>query len=433
MLPSPNAHPAGAPKARSVASRTEASAPTLDQARTRILAMFRTRRELIRLSAVSEYVDQAYAGLEEIGGAAETWGAAALIPTTQKALASVAKVSLRADDSNGEIGDLAYELLALHAELCNAEPPKPAALVEWLIDFRFGGTQDFFEPDIAEYTDALGPRGLFLLGQRLDALEAALPPQTKESDSTRELIGRYRERLAVAGGDPEEVIASFGELTRSYRMHDLAEALVEVGDVDEAIAYAERATLLETGRQAERAGQYWCELLHEEYPHEDELAARQLVFDRWPSAKNALALAQAADDENSDVEWSSLAESVYARLETQHPRELITTLLGRGLVDRAWEAAERLTTDAGLWTVLVAAREKTDPASVVPVLIRLIDADLQVAKPQNYKSAVKRLKQLRKALKATDAAARFPLIVAELREQHRRRPTLLEAFDRAGF
>jgi uncharacterized Zn finger protein len=83
--------------------------------------------------------------------------------------------------------------------------------------------------------------------------------------------------------------------------------------------------------------------------------------------------------------------------------------------------------------MLVAAREKTDPASVVPVLIRLIDTDLEVAKPRNYQSAVRRLKQLRRALKATDAAARFPLIVAELREQHRRRPTLLEAFDRAGF
>ena len=268
---------------------------------------------------------------------------------------------------------------------------------------------------------------------RTHALEAALPPKTDGHDSPRWLIGHYRERAAVASGDPDEVIASFGELTHSHRLHDLAKALVEVGDIDEAIEYAERATLLETGWQAEQAGQYWCELLHEEWPHEDELAARQLVFDRWPSSQNALSLARGADDENSDVTWSSLAEAVFARLETQPPRELINTLLGVGLADRAWEAAQRLTTDAGLWTMLVAAREKADPASVIPVLLQLIQSDLQVAKPQNYKSAVRRLKQLRIALKATDAAPLFPRIVADLREQHRRRPTLIRAFDRAGF
>ena len=415
-----------------VAARTEASAETIAQARTRILAMFRTRRVLIDWDDVSDYVNHAFGGVHELRHAAETWGSAALIPTTEKALASAVQVILRADDSNGEIGGLVNELLALHAELCNAAPPKPTVLVKWLIDFRFDGTQDFFEPDIAAYADALGAPGLSLLGARLYALEAALPAPTDAWDSQRRLIGCYRERAAVASGDADEVIASFGELTRSYRMHDLAKALVEVGDIDRAIAYAESATLLESSTQAEHAGQYWCDLLHKERPR-DELAARQLVFTRWPSSRNALPLAQAAEDPSSDVPWSSLAEAVYAQLETQHPSELITTLLGLGLTERAWDAAERLTTDPMLWTMLVAAREKTDPSAVVPVLIRLIQTDLEVAKPRNYKSAVARLRQLRRALKATDDAAVFPLIVADLREENRRRPSLLQAFDRAGF
>lgn len=431
MQPQPD-RPTAAPSAPSVADRTEASAETLAQARTRILAMFRTRRELFQRGAVSDYANHAYAGVHELRITAETWGSAALIPTTEKALAATVRVTLRADDSNGEIGDLVRELLALHAELCNATPPKTTALVNWLIDFRFDGTQDFFEPDIAAYANALGAPGLALLGERLDALEAALPPETGDWDSPRWLIGHYRERAAVAGGDATEVIASFGELTRSYRLHDLARALVEVGAIDQALVVAERATLLESDWQAERAGRYWCEILHENRPG-DELAARQLVFDRWPTAQNALALAQAANDTTSTVAWSSLAEAVFAKLETQHPSELITTLLGLGLTERAWAAGERLTTDVVLWTMLVAAREKTAPAAVVPVLIQLINADLEVAKPRNYKSAVARLRQLRRALKASDAAAQFPLIVADLREQHRRRPTLLQAFDRAGF
>jgi tetratricopeptide (TPR) repeat protein len=409
------------------------AAETLAHARSRVLAAFRTRRDLVRWSAVTEYVDQAYTGVDELRRMATTRGSAAVIPTTEKALASVVQMALRADDSNGEIGGLADTLLALHAELCLAAPPKPAVLVTWLIDFRFDGTQDYFEPDIADYAAALGAPGLALLRERLDALEAALPPQTTEWDSARWLIASYRERVAVASGDTSEVIAVFGELTRTHRLHDLAKALAEVGAIDQAITYAERATLLEDGWQAERAGHFWCELLQRSGRSEAEIDARQIVFDRWPTAKNALALAQATEHSDSSVPWSSLAESVYAKLETQNPSELITTLLGRGLPERAWDAAERLTTDVRVWTTLVAAREKADPAAVVPALIWLIHADLEVSKPQNYRSAVGRLKQLRRALTATDAAHEFPLIVAELRDQNRRRPTLLQAFDRAGF
>ena len=433
----PAERPTDAPTARSAASRTkpavDPAGETLAQARTRILARFRTRRELIRWNPVSEYVNTGHVGVHELRRAAHTWGSAALIPTTEKALDIVVKVILRADDSNGEIQGLVGSLLQLHAELCTAAPPRPAVLAAWLIGFRFDGTQDYFEPDIADYAHALGSPGLALLTERLDALEAELPAATDGSDFSRDLIGRYRQRVAVAAGDSDALIASFGELTRSYRLHDLAKSLVEVGAIDQAIAYAERAALLEDGWQAERAGHYWAELLHKHRSHGDELAARRLLFDRHPSAKNALALAQTADAPNSSVTWDSLAETVYARLETQHPRELITLLLGRGLTARAWEAGERLTTDVTLWTALVAANEKVDPAAVVPVLIQLIQADLAVSKPQNYKSAVARLRQLRRALTATDDAARFPLLMAELRDENSRRPTLIQAFDRAGF
>lgn len=400
---------------------------SLAQARSRILAMFRTRRELVRWSAVTDYANVADAGVGQLQRAAERFGAAALISTAQKAIAIVEKLLHYADDSNGEIQDVLAELLALHAALCNAQPPKPAALVNWLVDFTFD-SDNFFQPDIADYTDALGPVGLRLLTERLDAVEAALPPATDRWDSERSALERYRERLAIAIGDPAGVIASFGDLTRSYRMHDLAKALVEVGAIDEAVAYAERATMAESEWHAERAGRYWADLLHEHRPQAEELAARKLVFDRWPSSVNALALARAAGPA-----WESLAEPAFVKLEGRHPRELIDTLLSLGLVDRAWHDAERLTTDTQIWTRLVALRAKSDPASIVPVLIRLIDADLEVSHPRNYTSAVKRLKQLRTAMKTTDETARFAGIVAELREQHRRRPRLLEEMTRAGF
>ncbi len=404
---------------------------TLPAARTRILGMFRTRHELVRWDAVSEYVAIASLGEHELRAAAVSWGPAKTIPVVEKAIAVVVKVLQRADDSNGEIGELVGDLMALHAELYALAPPAPKKLVDWLINFEFDGSQDFFTPDIADYTAALGVTGANLLLDRLDALEAELPPLTGEWDSARfarHNISHYRERLAVALGDPAGVIASFGELTRSYRMHELAKALVEVGAVDQAVDTAERGTLLETGWQAERCGQYWAELLHEHRSREAELDARQRVFDRWPTSVNALELAATAGPG-----WDARAEAAFTKLEKAHPRELINSLLALGLVDRAWQDALRLTTDPVLWTQLVAAREKSDPASVVPVLLILINGDLKVSDARNYKSAVKRLKQLKKALVATGHGDDFAGIVADLREANRRRPRLLDELGRVGM
>lgn len=72
-------------------------------------------------------------------------------------------------------------------------------------------------------------------------------------------------------------------------------------------------------------------------------------------------------------------------------------------------------------------------STTVPTAERRCPTDLEVAKPQNYKTAVRRLKQLRKAMIASDTAEQFPIVMAELRDDNYRRPTLLQAFDRAGF
>lgn len=121
-------------------------------------------------------------------------------------------------------------------------------------------------------------------------------------------------------------------LTRSYRMYELAQALVEIGAIDQAIAIAERGTRLETSRHAE---------------------------------------------------------------------------------------------------LVAAARAPRDPASVIPVLRRLIAADLTVADARNYESAVKRLKLLRSALDASGRSDEFALFVAALRDEYRRRPRFLAELARA--
>lgn len=391
---------------------------TLAETRNRILSSIRTRRDLHDWRAVLSYADVAGASVDELRTAALHWGAGKVLPLTEAAIDAAVKVILRADDSNGEIGDIIGELLELHAELCTAAPPKSRRLIDWMIAFQFDGIQDFYTINVADYAAALGPKGLDDFAKALDAVETG----TRVEDFT---VQYNRERLAVALGDPSGIIASFQPLTRAYRMHDLAKALMEVGAVDLAIRFARDATQLEDGWQAERAGQYWCELLREYRANDEEVAARQLVFDRWPTATNAVSLAEAARGD-----WTERAEQVYARLRANHPAELIAALLRLKEHERAWNDAQGHPLSTELWTRLVAVRLKTDPASAIPQLRKLIESDLERADLRGYKHAVARLKQLRAGLRTLGREHEFAGVVSAIRDENRRRPRLLQELDR---
>jgi hypothetical protein len=402
--------------------------PDLGEAQKAILAAFRTRRDLHNWRAAYEYADDARAAAEQLGEAAKIWGAAPLIPTVQKAIAATARVLLHADDSSGVIGGVVDDLLSLHVMLCTADPPGPKKLVDWLINFQFDGKQDFFTPDVASYVEALGEPGLNQFEARLREIEDRLAPPTDQFDSARRLVQHNFRRLAVARRDPQELIDTFPDVSRAYQLHDLAKALREIDSIDLAITYAHKGGALDLGWQAEKCAHYWCELLDQYRPPTEATDARLTVFEAWPTSSNALALARALGDA-----WPSVAESAYARLRERSVRDLIETLLGLELRDRAWITAQGQLLEASLWDRLVASREKSDPSSVIPVMLELLAGELEIADARNYKLAVKRLKRLRALMAAGGRDEDFSPLVADLREQHKRRPRFLEELRRARF
>lgn len=82
-----------------------------------------------------------------------------LVELLQRAVGHVVKVILHADDSSRVIGDLARQLLDVHAKACDAGVADPVKLAAWMVRFRFVD-QDFFEVDPVRYAAALGERGL---------------------------------------------------------------------------------------------------------------------------------------------------------------------------------------------------------------------------------------------------------------------------------
>ncbi len=73
-----------------------------------------------------------------------------LVVLLQRAAGHVVKVIMRADDSNGMIGDLARQILDLHRQACARGVAEPKALAKWMVRFAFDD-QDFFEIDPVAY------------------------------------------------------------------------------------------------------------------------------------------------------------------------------------------------------------------------------------------------------------------------------------------
>ena len=67
------------------------------------------------------------------------------------------------------------------------------------------------------------------------------------------------------------------------------------------------------------------------------------------------------------------------------------------------------------------------------VWFRVVDGVLTTAEKRSHQAAAWYLKAAKKAAIVADALVEFEVRVAGLRQAHRRRPSLIAIFDKAGF
>lgn len=379
--------------------------------------------------------------------AAESADPAALLAVVEKAVAAAVRVILRADDSSGIIGDAIRGLLELHANVASKARPSASKLVTWMIKFQFDGTQDFFSVDVADYASVLGPDGLVLYRAKLAEIAGGLGPEPADdvfgarlSDPdgwqkaaqdrhTRFLLEHNARRLAVVDRDVDAIIATHARDRKvAAWLHDTAQALAEIGEVDLAVDWARQAADFECGHQSLDAAGYWCELLAQHRPDVD-LAARLDVFRRWPSSSTAQHLRRSAGEA-----WPAHRDEVLDTLGRSPRDAVIFALHHLGDVELAWTLAHNVgLSDARTWNELADAYEQVDPLGVLPVLRDLAIRDLREADAGGYRQAARRLRRMRRLAAGTERAAEVDELIGALREEHRRRPRLQREFDQAGL
>lgn len=399
-----------------------------------VLPLIRSRSDLHRWSAANEHGGQMHEAIDILERDDQA-SPAERYAVTHKALTSAIKVIARADDSSGIIGDACRRLLELHPQAAAEAQIKPTKLIDWMIRFQFDDNDvDYFELDIVTYANALGAHGVAAYRARLAEIEASLGPRPVSEERWRAqhshawfTLDWNAQRLAVLDHDIQAIIRTHARDRKvAAWFEDTAEAFEEIGEYDLAIDWARQATEFDQGHQSVKAARYWCKLLDTHRPVES-LAARAFVFRRWPNSSTASDLYQTTGEA-----WPEFRDEVMTTLASR-PYDAVTfaqaTLQD---IHMAWELAHELALDSDqTWSTLIAEYERIDPLVVLPIHERLVRAELANTGAQYYQRAAARLARMRKLAKGSAEQPLIDGLIAELRQEHKRRPRLQQEFTRA--
>jgi len=291
--------------------------------RTEVDRGLRTRRSLGYRESV-EWARAARPVVTELDAAVRAGPSRELVELLERGIAHVGRViQTKADDSSGMVGDLARDLLNVHATACDAGVADPVKLARWMIRFRFVD-QDFFEADPVRYRAALGEVGL----AEFRSLLAAQGDQDG-------FAARYaRERLAVLDGDSGAIVALLGgDLSRPHQFIRVAEAMVELGRDEEAVAWARRGIEQTTGRQTDQLYDLACAAYARRGEQVEALALRRAQHERTPTSTSYRQLRTAAEAIHV---WPMENEAARRVLRDRNPPGLVDALLDDSEAELAW-------------------------------------------------------------------------------------------------
>ena len=345
-----------------------------------------------------------------------------LVKLVERAVGHVVKVILHADDSNGSIGDLAQELLEVHAEVCDAGVADPVELASWMA--RFGiDDQDFFSVDPVRYRDALGAAGVE--AYRTAVLQRSAAPKPPFA------VGHALERLAVLDGDVDTIVRLLGgDQSSPHQFIRVAEAMAELDRHDDVLTWATRGVEVTSGWQVAKLYDLAAGVHERRGDADAVLALRRDEHRRMPSTVSYGKLRAVAQQTGA---WPEERPAALAALDSG---ALVDVLLGEGDAAAAWDVAQRNPT----WNPgpersyrLARAREIDKPADAVVIYVSLADTELETANQKAYQRAARILADARRAADAAGRTAAFHDHITALREKHRRRPTLIKILDNAGL
>jgi hypothetical protein len=359
-------------------------------------------------------------------------------PTSVPALARravdlVTRALMYMDGSSG----IVHALMAVHARACVAAPPDPKRLAGWLVKLRLDGPgwPDF---ELRDYADALGGKGRAELARVVEDRAKRAEPDLH--GGTPFGIRVLREQLAEISGDVDHYIAVLGEdLYAASQYLKIVDALRNVGRAADAERWVQRGLGIGNPIDEGRLRDVYVDLLLERGAADKALAMRWQLFDQYATQTHYNDLRRTAERTG---DWPGLRDKAIGRLrevttgQSAVADHLIGVLLGEGELDEAWQVAVDHADDLleSRWHQLIELRQPIHPQDVMEPWQRLIQRRLDASTDKyRYGKAIKMLRQLRDAYRATGDETGFGAYLDRLRDQHKRKTSFIAKLDRANL
>jgi uncharacterized Zn finger protein len=352
---------------------------------------------------------------------------------TREAISLLSQAYEYIDDSSGSVTDAAWVLLSAHLRACEAAPPEPASLADYLANLLLGNGHGV-EPTLDDYADLLGRTGFERLRERIGPAYAANPADWHAK--------RLMQSLARAEGDIGTLIAILAaDLDdRGWAHLRIAQELDPAGRGDEALGWAERgmreATHPDTRLVEYLAGRYASAgraadvlaLWHARFEANRTLANYQLLRQAatntgtWPAERaNALNLLRADAERIRGHASRAWAGPV-----------LVDVLLAEGDVDAAWAAAEGAATQEQ-WLRLADAAAETRPADALAVYLKAIKPLRAQTGNNVYERIASLLLSARACHQALGTVPEFERYLALFRADQKRKRNLMKLLHQHGL
>lgn len=374
--------------------------------------------------------------LDELENHLDTGGAETVRPALLYALTRLREIMEHADDSSGSIGDECQRAADLYARACRLSEPDPVKLAKWLVKFR-ADSPGWPHLVLADFVDSLDERGLDTYRQAVAALDRKLADR---DDFGRSEIDAMLLELADHDGDVDRAVHLL-----SHREHPQYGAIVDrlraAGRNDDAVAWIDRAVA--AGRVTSHGGgnSYW--LIPDDVAATyralgrvgEAVAVLRADFMRQPSVGTYRVLLNfAAGIDRADAErmWAmdharQLASDRYAQ-----GAVLVGLLLSEGDIEAAWEAADRYG-PGWAWRELADRGAKTRPADAADLYLPQLENDLRYPDTKLYPGIAATLATMAKLYERGGRTTDFASLIAQIRQDYGRRPSLMKALDAKGL
>ncbi|MBF0191707.1 MAG: SWIM zinc finger family protein [Magnetococcales bacterium] len=393
--------------------------------------------------------------VDSVGELLHEGHAEAVIEIIEHGFAVMERAMEYVDDSSGGMSMLMEQMQELHLKACQKAMPEPVHLAERLFAWELRLDWDTFFHAAETYADVLGERGLAWYQKRTEEMWCTikpLGPGERDPDGykgKRLRITSMMESLAKASGDIDAlVVVKSKDLSHPHNFLMIAEIYQKAGQEDRALEWAERGwnAFPEKGRDA-RLREFIAYAYHRRGRHDEAMAmtwaafTERLSFDMYKTLADHAKLAKTWPTWR-DKALAHIREQLAASKRQQTDRRrwdydslndhsiLVQAFLWEEDMDAAWNEARAGGCSGSLWLELAGLREKTDPYNSVQIYREHIRHLLKHADNRNYEESVEYLARIKKLLGSMSKLEDFPSIVAEVRNEHRRKRNLMALLDR---